>query len=131
MENYVVDSHTWLWFLTRNKNLSELGRQILRQAQGGEVRVFIPTIVLAEIANIIRKKKLELTIEEVLERIVRGDGFSVATFDLAVFQVMTTLPQSWDIHDKIIAATACFYEATLITRDEVLLNSDIVVTVWD
>ncbi|MEC4892710.1 MAG: hypothetical protein SAL07_12210 [Oscillatoria sp. PMC 1051.18] len=66
-----------------------------------------------------------------LERIVRGDGFSVATFDLAVFQVMTTLPQSWDIHDKIIAATACFYEATLITRDEVLLNSEIVTTLWD
>jgi len=131
MNFYVVDTHALIWFLTDNQNLSPLAKQILRQAEVGEVRVFIPTIVLAEIVNIVRKKKCELTVDEVLKKIAQGDGFVIVSFDLAVFQLMLTLPNHLDIHDKIIAATSCYYEATLITRDEVLRNADEIATVWD
>ena len=109
-----------------------MAEQILVRAEAGEVRVFVPTVVLAELANIIvRKKNQQLTLEEVLTKIELGDGFAVASFDLPVFQRMLTLPPNWELHDKIIAATACYCEAKLITRDEVLRNSDEVETVWD
>jgi PIN domain nuclease of toxin-antitoxin system len=43
---------------------------------------------------------------------------------------MLTLPKEWEIHDRIIAATALYYKTKLITKDEVLQNADEVET-WD
>jgi len=131
MELYIADTHALLWFLTRNQRLSPVARQILIQAETGAVQVFIPTIVLAELANVILKKQLPVTVHEVLNKIEQGDGFAVVPFDLDVFQTMLTLPNHWEIHDKIIAATARYYQAKLITRDEVLRNADELETVWD
>ena len=44
---------------------------------------------------------------------------------------MLTLPKDWDIHDRIIAATASYYQTTLITRDQTLLNFPDLKTIWD
>lgn len=85
----------------------------------------------AEIDRIIRKKNLPLTIDEVLATIATGDGFAAIAFDLEIFQIMLTMPENFEMHDRIIAATARYSEAKLITRDEVLRNSGEVETVWD
>jgi predicted nucleic acid-binding protein len=41
-----------------------------------------------------------------------------------------SLPESWNIHDQIIAATANFYEAILISRDEILQTSEAIEILW-
>jgi PIN domain nuclease of toxin-antitoxin system len=51
--------------------------------------------------------------------------------DFAIFQMMLTLPNDWDIHDRIIAATARFYQVVLMTRDDVLRGYADLETVWD
>jgi PIN domain nuclease of toxin-antitoxin system len=43
---------------------------------------------------------------------------------------MLQLPDKWEIHDRIIAATARYYTAKLITKDKVLSDSNEVETVW-
>ena len=130
VEIYVVDAHSLVWFIAEDQQLSKPAERILDQAEEGQVLVLVPTIVLAEITYIAQKKRVKVTIEEVLRRIERGDGFSVVPFDFALFQVMFQLPQEWDIHDRIIAATARYYRARLITRDETLRDSTEVETVW-
>jgi PIN domain nuclease of toxin-antitoxin system len=131
MEIYVLDTHGLLWFLTQSPKIAPLARQILRDAENSSKQVFIPTIVLAELDNIIRKKGLNLTINEVLQKIINSDGFSIVPFDLGVFQIMLTLPNKIEIHDRIIVATTIYYEAKLITRDEILRDFDQIETVWD
>jgi predicted nucleic acid-binding protein len=131
MDTYVVDTHVLVWFLTEDKRLSPMADQILTQAEAGEVQIFVPTLVLAEITHIAQKNRVAVTIHQVINTINQGDGFTVVSFDLAIFQTMLTLPDNWEIHDKIIAATACYYKVKLITIDEVLRNSDAVETVWD
>lgn len=130
MDVYVTDSHALLWFMTRNPKLSSPAQGIIRQAETGEVNVLIPTIVLAEIDNVIRKKNLEITIQKIIGRISQGDGFDIAAFDLDIFQTMLTLPANLEIHDRLIAATSCYHEAPLITRDETFQDSDAVQTIW-
>ncbi|MGK7901636.1 MAG: twitching motility protein PilT [Hormoscilla sp.] len=119
MEVYVVDSHALLWFLTGKQKLSPVARQILNRAEVGEVMVFVPTIVLAKLDNIVRQKNLEITlfemidkakegkvldiaklekeeikIEKLIDIIEQSDGFAIAAFDLTVFQTMLRLPQN-------------------------------------
>lgn len=131
MDTYVVDTHALAQFFSEDKRLSPRATKILSQAEVGEVQILISTLVLAELIHIAQKKRVEVTIEELLAKINQGDGFNIVPFDFSIFQTMLQLPENWDIHDRIIAATASYYQATLITRDEVLRNSPEVKTVWD
>jgi predicted nucleic acid-binding protein len=96
---------------------------LLNQAQEGEIQILIPTLVLAELMHIAEKGKVKVTVEQILQQINQGDGFTVVAFDFPVFQAMLTLPKEWDIHDRVIAATASYYQTMLITRDEMLRAS--------
>jgi PIN domain nuclease of toxin-antitoxin system len=131
MNIYVLDTHALAWFISGDKRLSPTATQILCQAEAGEVEVLIPTLVLAELTHIAQKKKIAVAIETLLEKINQGDGFNIVSFDFPIVQTMLQLPENWDIHDRIIAATAIYYQALLITRDEVLQDSSQVQTVWD
>ena len=131
MDTYVVDTHALAWFVSEDKRLSQKATQILSQAEAGEVQVLIPTLVLAELTHIAQKKRVAVTIEELMEKIARGDGFKIVSFDILIFQTMLQLPENWDIHDRIIAATASYYQATLITRDDMLRDSSELKTIWD
>ncbi|MBE9167770.1 PIN domain-containing protein [Pleurocapsales cyanobacterium LEGE 06147] len=131
MDTYVVDTHALAWFVSEDKRLSPRATHILSQAEAGEVQVLIPTLVLAELTHIAQKKRVTVTIEKLLEKIDRGDGFTIVSFDFLIFQKMLQLPETWDIHDRIIAATTTYYQAILITRDDVLRDSSKLKTVWD
>jgi predicted nucleic acid-binding protein len=130
MEVYTVDAHILVWFITDDARLSKRAKRILEKAEDAEVEVLIPTIVLAEITYIAQKKKVKVSIAEVLERIEQGDGFTIVPFDFAIFRTMLQLPSEWEIHDRIIAATARCYKVKLITKDEILRGSDEVETIW-
>ncbi len=131
MNSYVVDTHAIAWFIAEDKRLSPLAVSILNQAQDGEVQILIPILVLAELTHIAEKGKVKISIEEILQRIKLGDGFTVVAFDFPIFQAMLTLPKEWDIHDRIIGATSSYYQTTLITRDEMLRASSKIQTLWD
>ena len=86
---------------------------------------------MAELTHIAEKARVTITIEELLDKINQGNGFTIVGFDFPIFQKMLTLPKDWDIHDRIIAATASYYQTTLITRDQILGNFPNLKTVWD
>mgnify|MGYP000023537271 CR=1 FL=1 len=130
MESYVADTHSLVWFFSEDDRLSKRAERILEEAENAEVEVLIPTIVLAEVTYLAQKRNVKVTIEEMLKRIERGDGFIIVPFDFAIFRIMLRLPAEWEIHDRIIAATGLYYNAIIITKDEVLCNSDEVKTIW-
>ena len=130
METYVADTHSLVWFIAEDDRLSDQAERLFEHAEEAELQILIPTVVLAEITYIAQKKRVNITIDAVLERIAQGEGFAVVPFDIAVFKTMLQLPDEWEIHDRIIAATGHYYEATLITKDQVLCNSDQVETIW-
>ncbi len=126
---YVVDTHALIWFLEGSKRLGGQAREILRDEHK---HLLIPSIVLAEAKDLVSKGKTRLIFDEILEAITDPRCLSYP-LDLAVVRAM---PRSLDIHDAIICATALVYqktvneEALLITRDESLIKSNLVKTVW-
>ncbi len=131
MQTYVVDAHALAWFITEDRRLSSATHKILELAENALVQVLIPTIILAEIAHIAQRKKVRVTVSDILSRIEKSDGFAIVPFDLEILKASLSLPKEWDIHDRIIASTARFYHATLITNDQTLRNSPEIETIWD
>ena len=130
MEAYVVDAHPLVWYVAEDRRLSGKATRLLDQAQEGTVEVLVPTIVLAEIAHIAERKRVPVDVSELLRRMEQGQGFLVSPFDFAVFRTMLTLPSEWEMHDRIIAATAIYHRARVITKDEMLRDATEVETVW-
>jgi len=127
---YVADAHSLVWFIAGDARLSKAVEHLLERAELAEIQVLVPTIVLAEMTYIAHKKKAAITIEEVVQRIEQGDGFTIVPFDATIFRVMLQFPEEREIHDRIIAATAAYYQATVITKDEVLRNAQQIKTIW-
>lgn len=128
MENFVVDAHSLAWFITQSPRLSKQAAEALRRAERAEVEVLIPTIVLAELLYIAERKKVPVSLTELLKQIRSGGGFRVVPFDLPVFEGMGKLPKTLEIHDRIIAATAEVYGAKVISKDEQIKR--VVTTIW-
>jgi PIN domain nuclease of toxin-antitoxin system len=131
MEIFVVDTHALAWFFAQSSQLSSAVDSLLTQAEDNETQILIPTLVLAELTLISQKQRVPISISAILEAIQQMSSFIIVDFDFAVFQAFIKLPQEWDLHDRIIAATAKHYSAKLITRDEVLQNSAEIETFWE
>lgn len=128
MQSFVVDAHAIAWFLAKTPNLSRKAAEILRKAERSEVEVLIPTIVLAELLYLSERKKVPVEMDGLVGRLTEATGFAIVPFDLSIFEEMLQLPQSMEIHDRVIAATGIVYGAKIITKDEEIRA--IAETVW-
>jgi len=130
MKKFIVDTHTLLWFITKDKNISKKAKDILIQCDGITSQAVIPTIVLAEFLYLCNKYHLDLDITEIVTSLSESNDFIIFPFNLEIFFKMLKLPQHFEMHDRIIAATSELFQAPILTKDRVLMQSNLVETIW-
>ena len=59
MKAFVSDTHTIIWYLSRNKRLSSKVRKIFEKANGGYTQIVIPSIVLVETILLVQRARAE------------------------------------------------------------------------
>jgi PIN domain nuclease of toxin-antitoxin system len=131
MSTFVVDTHALAWFFAEDSRLSSEVNELLIQAELGNIQILIPTIVLAELTLISARQRVVISITDILVAIQQSDNFIIVDFNFPIFQAFLNLPDQWDLHDRIIGATAKYYSVPLLTRDNMLRNSDAIDTYWD
>jgi len=127
--DYVTDTHSILWYFTQDPRLSKRALEVFE----GTVRegfIIIPAVVLAEIMFIAKKGRITLTFEETLEKIERYENFDLAPLDLDILKVANKIEADLEMHDRLIVATALYFNATLITKDRRIVNAAICPTIW-
>lgn len=127
---YVTDTHPFLWFLTDDKRLGGEARKVYEKAEIGDAVVVVPTIVLAESSHISVKKGFKVKFDELLDLVENSINFPPYPLDIETVRIATKLDKLTEIHDKIIVATAQRINASLITKDEEILKSRYVKTIW-
>jgi predicted nucleic acid-binding protein len=124
----VADTHALIWHLVRSPRLSETARSLMRSADRGDSELVVPTVVMMEALWISERKNPGVTFDRVVQYISQMPNATVAVLDLPALLEAQRLPQFLEMHDRIIAATARVYGATLISRDRQL--QAVVETVW-
>ncbi|MBI2172100.1 MAG: PIN domain-containing protein [Chloroflexi bacterium] len=128
--NCVVDTHTLVWYFEDSRRL---GRRAMSALDGEDNRLIIPTIVLAELRNIAFKGRIRSTYTELLRKIEMDARMETFPLDA---RVVSRMPESLEMHDAIICATAMMYreltgeDVVLLTRDEAIQKARIVDTLW-
>ncbi len=127
--NFVTDTHSLVWYFTEDARLSKKAFDAFE----GTVKsgtVIVPAVVLAEIMFIAKKGRVTLTFEETLKKIEGYENFEIAPLDAEILTIADKIEADLEMHDKLIVATALYYEAALITKDELVSKSGVVSTIW-
>ncbi len=127
---FLVDTHTLVWFLAKDKKLSGKVIEILRKVEHGEETVIIPTIVLAEIMYICEKKKAKLSFRSIMDMLKDSVNYLVCDLDFDTLIKAMELDKIREIHDRIIVASALLTDSTILTKDKNIKESGYVKTIW-
>jgi PIN domain nuclease of toxin-antitoxin system len=128
---YLLDTHVLLHWLAGTRKLSRAHARVIRNANP-ESPLGISDITLWEIATLFRlgRIQLDLPLRDWLERaaappLVRRFGISPA-----IAAEVAALPDEFprDPADRIIVSTARTLGATLLTRDQPIIEAELVPT---
>jgi PIN domain nuclease of toxin-antitoxin system len=133
MPGVVVDTHTVVWFLSRDPQLSTKARDLLRSATAAGEIIHVPSICLVELTYVIEKRRLPAAARERLVDALDdpSNSCSLVPLDRLVADALERVPRSEvpDLPDRIIAATAIALQAPLISRDG-RIRASRVQTIW-
>lgn len=129
----VLDTHVWIWFISNPENLSKKAEKAISTAVKDK-SVLISSISSWELAFLVQKKRLKLTLE-ITDWIAKSEGlpfirFVPVTNSIAVKSVNLPTPFHPDPADRIIIATALSVGAPLVTKDKKLLEYSSIKTIW-
>jgi PIN domain nuclease of toxin-antitoxin system len=129
----VLDTHAWIWWVTKDRRLSRRARAAIERSRArGELWLSMNSIW--EMAKKVEKGQIALDrqLDDWLESALAADGLQVADLTRPILVDSCRLPQPFhgDPADQIIVATARSHSATLVTRDTRLRNYRHVRSIW-
>lgn len=114
--NYLLDTHTFLWFLEGNNNLSEKARISIENTENIKF-ISIASIWEVAIKLNLGKLKLDIKLEELKEEILKNN-FEILPLD---FEHIIELSNLEEIHkdpfDRLIISQAISEKLTIISKD--------------
>lgn len=130
----VLDTHTWVWWASDPSQLSPTAAARLEQATGQGGPVYLSSISVWEVAMLVQRGRLELSLE-VEDWIAHSESVPAVEFvpvsnHLALRSVTLPGELHGDPADRLIVATARYLGLPLITRDRKLRAYEHVETVW-
>ena len=129
---YLLDTCTLLWYFDEEK--SELSAEIEDLIDSPYNSIFVSVASLWEIAIKISNKKLDVSFEGLIEKIVKAD-FIGLPIDVHYLRAMINLDEALgkrihkDPFDRLIIATAQVKGMTIVTPDRVFQEYNID-TIW-
>jgi len=120
---YVLDTHVLIWYFIGSGRLhKELRKRIDKTRKEGGL-LLVPTIVLAEALDIAEKGRVEFDFQEMYRLIKEEQEFEIVGFSFDIFDEATRIKEIKEIHDRIITATARFYNVGVLTKDKIISDS--------
>ena len=130
MSDYVTDTHALYWYLTASPKLGANAQAAFLAGEQGQARIYVPSIVLAELYYLNVKYNQPLAFAPEYERLTGGGQFHFVDFraaDVLRFDLLAAIPE---MHDRMIVGVAHALQLPLLTRDREISTSGVVHTIW-
>lgn len=121
----LLDTHVWIWLMLANPELTDSGRQVInRAAASGQLRIAAISVweaaLLASRGRVVVDRPLAQWIMEA----VSAPGLLIEPLLPQIAVEASSLPETFhrDPADRLIVATARVENATLMTRDQRILD---------
>jgi PIN domain nuclease of toxin-antitoxin system len=131
MKEYVLDTHVFVWWVSKPARLGSEAKKALRAVDVGRARAWIPSIVGVELTLIGEAGRLRLGVAELEAVVRRNDEVRILAHDLAQASEFAVLRSLADPFDRMIVAAARATDRPLLTADTTIAASGLVDVVWD
>jgi len=129
----VADTHTAIWYIFGNPSFSPRAASCINQAALAGQKIAISSITLVELVYLVEKNRLPQAAYDELFRTISDPEhvFAEAVFTVAIVQSMRQIPRTEvpDMPDRMIAATALYFNVPVISRDSKILATNLN-TIW-
>jgi PIN domain nuclease of toxin-antitoxin system len=124
----VLDTHVWVWWLTTPRLLSKRAADAIADARA----IGIPAIACFEVANAVARGRMTLDrpVRSWLEVALLPEKVELVPLDPGIAARAADLEIHGDPADRLIVATAALLDAALVTKDDLIRRSRLVVTIW-
>jgi len=130
----VIDTHVLVWWVSESGTLSTAAKRALKNATKSGSEVLISSISAWEIAMLVEKGRLVLSmdVERWLDEVAQIDGVRFVPVDNEIGIKSAVLPGTFhkDPADRMIVATARKLAVPLVTADEKIIRYEHVKTIW-
>jgi PIN domain nuclease of toxin-antitoxin system len=128
----LMDTHIWFWSLTEPARLSRTALGVIQKTKTDQRT--IASISIWEFAMMVARGRIEIkmTAEQWLDYAIHKTGLRVLDLTPKVAVESCELPGDFhrDPADRIIVATARVNGATLVTKDQKILDYPYVKSIW-
>ena len=131
MPGVAVDTHTIVWFLSSDSQLSTKARDVLRATTVAGDEIYVPSICLVELTYLAEKGRLPARDRLIQALDDPAVPCSLVPLDRNVADALALVKRSDvpDLPDRIVAATAVALRVSLISRDA-KIRASLVNTIW-
>jgi PIN domain nuclease of toxin-antitoxin system len=130
--NVVLDTHIWIWWLTRGSSLPVREREALdRAAENRELHLAAISLWEAQVLHARKRIELPIAFRDWISRAADERMLTLLPLDVEVVIAADSLPDGFhgDPADRLIVATARAYAMPLATHDAAIRRSR-VVALW-
>lgn len=130
---YLLDTHTWIWWNMNPRKLSQRVKDIIGDTNAYE-EMLLSAISPWEFSQLLEKQRIGISCnpEDWINTALDMPKLRLVPLYPILSYRSTVLPQPFhnDAADQIIVATALEENATILTKDDKILNYDNVRSFW-
>ncbi|MEY3221128.1 MAG: hypothetical protein RIT27_2485 [Pseudomonadota bacterium] len=124
---YLLDTVTIVRYFAQTGSLGLQARSIL---ENNHHEFIISVISLAEIMYLSEKNRIAVDLHQTLELIEKTNNYTVIDLNPDILKIAVHLP-FYELHDRLILATAKWLEIPILSSDKRFLNIDSISVIWN
>jgi PIN domain nuclease of toxin-antitoxin system len=113
---YLLDTVTLIRYLSNTGKLPQKVKNIFDQADNGLCKFNISTISFMEILYLAERKKIPISLEEVVNKIRLSSIYKIINLSTEIVLTARSV-DFYELHDRLILATAKYLDIPVISSD--------------
>jgi len=127
---YIADTVAVILWLEKRKMPKKV-KYLFENAEIGQIKIYIPSIVFAEIAYLSERKRIEINLRIVKDYLQRNGDIAELPLTFEMVENAFKISDIPELHDRLISAAAMDPDAVIITNDPEIRKSKFVKAIWD
>lgn len=126
---YVTDTMALVLYLEERRSGAN-ATSIFKEAEKGNVTIYIPSITIAEIGYLSERKRITCSLSHVNLLLTSNKNICECPLSFDIVEKAFDIKDIPELHDRLIAGTAAALSLPLITNDPLIIASQSCSIVW-